>query len=102
MNDKELLIEQLKTKLHITWNHSKTNEELALIVDNAENYMNHLLGAEIDYTAPGMGNLLFLAYCSYIWNDCESEFEEAYQKDILRAQAYYEVKSYEEKNTGVE
>lgn len=95
---KEQLIGRLKKKLRITWNNEKTNDEMKHLVENAEQYLNHLLGAVIDYTAPGIANILFLAYCSYAWNDCEDEFEEAYLKDILRCRAYYEVKAYEEEN----
>ena len=39
---------------------------------------------------------LYLDYCSYAWNDCEEDFEDAYIKDILRCRAVYEVKAYEE------
>lgn len=98
MNDdkKEQLLNQLKRELRITWDKEETNSELNTIITNAEAYMNHLLGAEIDYTVPGIENILFIAYCSYAWNDCEEDFEDAYIKDILRCRAVYEVKAYEE------
>lgn len=99
---KEQLIEQLKERLRITWDNQKTRNELKQLVENAEQYLNHLMGAVIDYTAPGMENILFLAYCSYMWNECENEFEEAYLKDIIRCRAYYEVKAYEEENAGTQ
>ncbi|MCI8507555.1 MAG: hypothetical protein HFJ06_03170 [Lachnospiraceae bacterium] len=92
----------LKQKLRITWNQEKTDNEIMALIDNAESYLNHLLGAEIDYSAPGMERLLFLNFCMYAWNDCQDEFEDAYIKDINRVRAVYEVKAYEdqaEKNT---
>lgn len=99
---KEQLLEQLKRELRITWDVEATNTELNNIINNAESYLNHLLGADIDYTASGIENMLFMAYCGYVWNDCESEFEDAYMRDILRCRAMYEVKAYEEENSGTE
>ena len=104
MNDKkkEQLLTQLKRKLRISWDIEATNSELKDNINNAEGYLNHLLGADIDYTASGIENMLFMAYCSYVWNDCEEEFEDAYMRDILRCRAKYEVKTYEEENSGTE
>lgn len=99
---KEQLFKQLKIELRITWDIEATNTELNNIINNAEGYLNHLLGAGIDYTASGIENMLFMAYCEYIWNDCESEFEDAYMRDILRCRAKYEVQNYEEENSGTE
>lgn len=97
-NVKETLLKKLKVKLRITWNNQKTNEELSDLIDDAEQYMNHLLGAELDYSAPGIMRTLFLNYASYRWNNCEEDFENAYRKEIIKAQAICEVKSHEEKN----
>lgn len=99
---KAQLFEQLKRELRITWDVEATNTEINNIIDNAEGYLNHLLGAVIDYTVSGIENMLFVAYCAYVWNDCESEFEDAYMRDILRCRAKYEVKAYEEENSGTE
>lgn len=93
---KKELIEQLKTKLRITWDNKKTNTELSDLVDDTESYMNHILGTEVDYSVPGIMRRLFLAYASYVWNDCEDEFEDAYKKEILKARAICEVKENEE------
>ena len=99
---KQILIQELKNKLRITWENDRTNAELMQNINDAESYMNHLLGAELDYTAPGISHILFINYCMYIWNGCEHEFEEAYLKDINRARAMYEVMANEEKNAGAE
>lgn len=100
---KQALLGDLKDTLRITWNNAKTDNELMRIINNAEPYMNHLLGAEVDYTAPGIMNTLFIERCCYAWNGCLDEFEEAYKKDILRARAICEVSEYEEeKDEGTE
>lgn len=99
---REELLSDLKDRLRITWDNEKTNRELKRIINNAEAYMNHLLGAELDYTVPGIMNILYMEYCCYVWNNCPNEFEEAYQKDILRAHAICEVDAYEDENAGIE
>lgn len=102
-NKRQSLFDELKGKLRITWDKKETNTELMQTIENAEGYMNHLLGAEIDYTAPGINHILFINYCMYMWNGCENEFEEAYQKDITRARAICEVNAIEaEENAGTE
>lgn len=99
---KKQLLSDLKDRLRITWDNTRTDNELKRIINNAEGYMNHLLGAELDYTVPGIMNILYMEYCCYVWNNCLDEFEEAYQKEILKAQAICEVDAYEDKNAGTE
>lgn len=87
---KELLI-TVKDKLNITWDNPKTEKELFTMIEDAEVYLNHLLGAECDYSAPGMFRKLFLNYSMYAYNKCEDEFEDAYRKDIQRLQDFCRV-----------
>lgn len=98
---KEELKNALKQRLRITWNNEKTEKELIDLIQDAESYLNHLLGAEINYSAPGMERMLFLNLCMYRWNDCQDEFEDAYIKDINRVRAVYEVKAYENQATEI-
>ncbi len=92
----------VKEKLRITWNQEKTEKEIETLVDDAEKYLNHLLGAEIDYSAPGIERLLFLNFCMYAWNNCQEDFENAYLKDIIRCRAKYEVIYHERENSETE
>ena len=48
--------------------------------------MNQLLGAEIDYSAPGPARDLFLNYCLYKHNGCADEFKKVYLADIITCQ----------------
>lgn len=99
---KDNLRNAVKQKLKITWNQQETENEIDTMLEDAESYLNHLLGAEIDYSAPGMERMLFLNFCMYVWNDCQEEFEDAYLKDIIRCRAKYEVKHYEEEENTTE
>lgn len=89
------MLECVKRKLSITWSDEDTDAKLQDIIDDAREAMNHKLGAEIDYTAPGMERQLFLAYCMYVWNNCEDEFDKAYLSEILTIRHKYEVKNNE-------
>lgn len=88
---RESLLADVKLTLKITWNNANTDKELSSMIDDTEVYMNHLLGAEIDYSAPGMFHKLFLNYCLYAHSNCSNEFESAYLTDILRCQEYVAV-----------
>ena len=90
---KKVLLEAVKGRLSITWENEKTEKNLSDMIDDAEIYLNHLLGAECDYSAPGMFRKLFLNYVMYVYNHCEDEFERAYQMDILTLQAFCSVQS---------
>ena len=97
----EEVVKAVKRKLRITWDNETTKNELNTLVTNTEAYLNHMLGAEVDYSTPGMENMLFLEACSYGWNDCLNEFEDAYAKELIKCRAKYEV-AYAKENTGTE
>ena len=96
IDEKNKLLKPVKRRLKITWKNEDTEEELIDMIEDADAYMDYLLGAEIDYSAPGIFRKLFLNYCMYSYNHCEDEFEDAYRKDILKCRAAAEVKQFEE------
>lgn len=96
IDEKSTLLKLVKRRLKITWENENTEEELTSMIEDADAYMDHLLGAEIDYSAPGIFRKLFLNYSMYSYNHCEDEFEDAYRKDILKCRAIVEVKRFEE------
>ena len=49
-----ILINKLKEKLNITWEDGSTENKLLNIVEDAKITLDHKLGAEIDYSKPGM------------------------------------------------
>lgn len=94
---KELLLAELKEeKLTITWDDPVLQKKLTHIIENAEFALNHKLGAEIDYSAPGMEHELFLNYCMYAYNDVVCDFDLAYRTELIQIRHIYEVKRYRE------
>lgn len=87
---------ELKLKLNITWEDDDTNSKLESILADAEIILNHKLGAEIDYSVPGIEHSLYLNYGMYAWNNCIDEFDERYRPEIYTARHIQEVNSYRE------
>lgn len=90
----ETLFSQVKRKLNITWQDPDTDSRVSDIIATAEAVMLHKLGItlpDFDFSAPGIENLLFLAYCLYLYNHAEEQFDENYKGLILQARAKYEV-----------
>lgn len=85
------MLEIVKRHLNITWTDEDTDAKLADMIEDAEIELNHMLGAEIDFSVPGMERRLFLNYMLYSWNDCLNEFEHAYRAEIYRIRHKYEV-----------
>lgn len=77
-------LDVVKRHLSITWSDDDTDQKLVdMILDN-ETELNHVLGAECDYFAPGPERRLFLNRMMYVYNDCLNEFDSAYRADIIR------------------
>ena len=85
---------QVKRHLNITWSDDDTDQKVADMMMDAEIALNHKLGAEIYYFAPGAERLLYLNYLLYAWNDCLEEFDSAYRAEILQIRHKYEVEAY--------
>lgn len=92
----ELLLQDLKDKLNITWDEEETNRKLKKIIRDATITMNYKLGAKIDYFEDGPEHNLFLNYCMYAWNNCTNEFDDNYLNEIYQIRQKYEVLNYEE------
>jgi hypothetical protein len=92
----DILISKLKEKLNITWEDVSTENKLLNIVEDAKITLNHKLGAEIDYSKPGMERTLFMNYCLYVWSDCANEFDKNYLSEIYQIRNKYKVKRYVE------
>ena len=87
----QALVDQVKRYLNITWTDSDTEAKVIDMMLDAEIALNHKLGAAVDYLAPGQERRLYLAYCSYAWNDCLNEFDAAYRPEIIQIRHKYEV-----------
>lgn len=88
------LTAQVKRKLNITWDDTDTDARVSDIICQAKSVMLFKLGITditFDFSAPGIENMLFLAYCLYLYNHCENEFEDNYKSEIMQTRSKYEV-----------
>lgn len=92
IKDINSLIACFKRMAPVTWSDEDTDAQIRDIISDAEPKMNHMLGAEIDYSVPGDERQLFINFCLYRWNRVDEQFESAYRSDILRIRHRYEVK----------
>lgn len=96
----ETLLAQVRRKLNITWQDTDTDNRVFDIVNQARATMSEKLGIvdpEFDYSVAGIENMLFLAYCLYLYNHCENEFDDNYRENIMQSRAKFEVKQYADK-----
>lgn len=94
-----ILVQQVKRKLNITWEDVDTDNRVSDIINQAKSVMLFKLGITdegFDFGEAGIVNMLFLAYCLYLYNHCENEFEDNYKAEILQARSLFEVKQYAE------
>ena len=99
------LIDQVRRKLNITWSDEETDKRINDIIASATLVLKHKLGiADVDYdfAAPGLENLLFLAYCLYEWNHAANEFDTNYANDLAQCRAMREVKYHIEHENGAD
>lgn len=99
--NKITLVEKLKERLNITWEDIFTENKLLDIVEDAKLALDHKLGAEIDYSKPGVERTLFMSYCMYVWSDCVNEFDKNYLNEIYQIRNKYKVKRYAEKKAKI-
>lgn len=93
----ELLTQQVKRKLNITWEDEETNARVDDIVGSVDPYLRHKLGVstEFDFSASGTERDLFLSCCLYEWNHIpRDEWEENYKYTIANVRAQHEVENY--------
>ena len=86
----------IKAALSVTWDEEDTDMKIIRIMEDAEVKLNHILGAEMDYTAPGPARRLFVNFCMYVWNGVEKDFKTNYLNDIYELRRINEVKAYGE------
>lgn len=99
------LIDQVRRKLNITWSDEETDKRINDIIASATPVLKHKLGiadADYDFSAPGLENLLFLAYCLYEWNHAANEFDINYANELAQCRAIREVSYYKEHESGAD
>lgn len=95
------LTEKVKRKLNITWSDADTDARVAEIMDDARAAMMYKLGisdTSFDFSTAGQERVLYLAYCFYLWNHAENEFDAAYIGEIMQCRRKYEVGTDDEED----
>lgn len=90
----EALLQQVRRKLNITWSDPDTDNRVSDIANQAKSVMLFKLGITddaFDFAEAGIENVLYLAYCLYLYNHCENEFDDNYLGMILQARSKHEV-----------
>lgn len=93
----ETLLAQVRRKLNITWEDTDTDNRVYDIMKQARVKLLDRLGIKdpsFDFSGECTENTLYLAYCLYLYNHCENEFEERYREDIDQTRAKHEVEQY--------
>lgn len=96
------LNEQVRRKLRVTWEGDEATDERidTDIIPSAEAWLRFRLGIpddeKFDFSGPGAENTLLLAYCYYLWNDAEDEFEGNYEALLAQTRRKWEVRQYVE------
>lgn len=84
------MLQEVKDYLKITWNDE--NDDIQNIIDRGKNYLNDLIGVELNFDENSQAKTLFLDYCRYAYNKALEYFEDNFQKEILRLQLKEAVK----------
>lgn len=91
------LVDQVNRKCHVSWEDEITNARIEEdIIPTAKAFMIERLALpeDYDFSTPGAVNVLFLAYCFYLFNDAEDEFEVNYAAAMRAARRHWEVVAY--------
>lgn len=75
-------LELVKRHLNLTFYDPDVDRKVTETIEDATVQLNHKLGAELNYFSPSAERRLFLSYISYLWNECEEEFDGAYARQI--------------------
>ena len=100
VNDELLatLLSDVKDYLDITWDDAGTDSKLAGIIQRGIKYIDHVAGAEQDYSVEDKAKELLLDYCRYVRSNALSEFQNNYLSELLTLQIKQEVSTYEAEN----
>lgn len=77
-------LQEVKDYLKITWEDEDTT--LSRLITRGQEYLNDLVGTELDFQVEGQPKSLLLDYCRYAYNNAIEYFEENFSKEILRLQ----------------
>ena len=92
------LLEEVKNYLDITWNDEPTNKKLGGIIERGKKYLDHIAGAELDYSVNEKPKELLFDYCRYVRSNALNEFQDNYLSELLSLQFMQQIKENMEVN----
>ena len=79
----DVLLEEVKTYLKITWDDNRTNAEITALIEQANYYLLNKTGVEeIDYTEDLDAKSILKDYCRYVRNYSLEYFEENFASHV--------------------
>ncbi|WP_018249847.1 head-tail connector protein [Orenia marismortui] len=77
-------LEEIKEYLKVTWDDE--NDAIQGIINRSKDWINQLMGVELDYTLDNQAKSLLFDRVRYVYNNASEIFEENYQRELLRLQ----------------
>nr|DAH20876.1 MAG TPA: head to tail adaptor [Caudoviricetes sp.] len=81
----ELLLDDIKNYLDVTWQDRETDRKLAGLIQEGIAYIDGFLGRPGDYLSPGMARTLLKEYVRYARDGARDVFETNYLSLLLAA-----------------
>lgn len=75
----EILLEEIKLYLGITWQDLVTDQRIKILTENGMAYLDLKRGEPADYHAPGLPRSLLMDYVRYARDEALDVFENNYQ-----------------------
>jgi len=94
--DNAILIDELKTKLLITFEDEELDKKIEESSLSAEAHIDSLVGTNVDYIDDRFARSLLLDCARYYYNNVSEFFEDNFYKEILRLQLLQASGAYDE------
>lgn len=79
----ELLLDDVKNYLDITWIDERTEKKLKMMIENGIKYLDQKSGVVNNYTVAGRARTLLLNHVLYEWNKALDDFYVNYRSEIV-------------------
>ena len=94
--DDKVLLDELKTKLLITFEDEELDKKIENSLKSAEAHIDALVGTDVDYIDDRFARSLLLDCARYYYNNVSEFFEDNFHKEILRLELLQASGGYDE------
>ena len=94
--DDKVLLDELKTKLLITFEDEELDKKIEDSLKSAEAHRDALVGTDVDYIDDRFARSLLLDCARYYYNNVSEFFEDNFHKEILRLELLQASGGYDE------